>query len=98
MVSRGETMVVGAKEPLGVVIVADHSHQGKLKPEWLLRTLGLAFPWLEVTHYVIDGPLVDEMGRTRWFDPKSGAPNDRAKRVKLLRRDLMTGVSEALRM
>ena len=82
--------------PLGLVVVADHAVKG-LKVEWLERVWKVAFPWMGVTSCAIQGQLTDELGQARWFDPKSGQSGDKVRRCKLLRRDFMTGVADALR-
>ena len=86
-----------SKEVIRVVILPDQERQGKLSVEWLLQFMSAAFPWYDFHPCQIRGALSDEMGRTRWFDTKSGAPADRAKRSKLVRRDLLTGAAYALR-
>ena len=82
--------------PPPVLLVEDHLRGGRYDGAWLSRALEAAFSWYEVQLVSVPGGLADELGVTRWFDPKSGL-GDPARRAKRFRRDLLTGTAHALR-
>ena len=77
------------RETLYLVILPDHEKQGKLGVDWVINMVSRHFPWFDLVPRVIGGTLTDPLGRAHWFDVKSGQPSDRARRAKLLRRDLL---------
>ena len=88
---------IGAPRVVRVVFLVDYgTHSSRFGEAWAVAALRQAFPWLDIQPCRVEGPLPDDLGVGRWFDPKSGLGTADQRR-KRLRRDLLTSVAYALR-
>ena len=96
---RAMFMAIGERMDVKTLLLEDYgtSIRRSLQQAQLWRDLASAYPWVNFRFEISETSFTDDLGEGFWFDPEPQRAGNPVVRTKKLRRDLLTGLTRAVR-